>query len=156
MGGGVASPTDKIENIQFSDEESKAVVRVASNAGTYVISHTYTPQAIQQAIKQGVLGIEHGNLIDEETAKLVAEKGGFLTPTLVTYATMSEFEGFLPPAAAQKNREVLEKGLHAIKIARRSWRDSLFRNEFAWQTTLRAVAGICFATSSPKLSRGPA
>ncbi|KAL1856552.1 hypothetical protein Plec18167_007324 [Paecilomyces lecythidis] len=116
-GGGVASPTDKIENIQFSDDEIKAIVTVASNAGTYVTSHAYTPQAIQQAIKLGVLGIEHGNLIDEETAKLMAEKGVFLTPTLITYATMAQFKEFLPQASAQKNQEVLEKGLNAIKIA---------------------------------------
>lgn len=116
-GGGVASPTDRIENIQFSDDEIKAIVTVASNAGTYVTSHAYTPQAIQKAIKQGVLGIEHGNLIDEETAKLMAEKGVFLTPTLVTYATMAQFKEFLPPASVKKNQEVLEKGLHAIKIA---------------------------------------
>lgn len=116
-GGGVASPTDKIEHIQFSDEEIKAIVTVARNAGTYVTTHAYTPQAIQQAIKQGVQGVEHGNLIDEETAKLMADKGVFLTPTLITYATMAQFEGFLPPASAKKNREVLEKGLHAIKIA---------------------------------------
>lgn len=116
-GGGVASPTDKIENIQFSDEEIKAIVTVASNAGTYVTTHAYTPQAIQQAIKQGVMGVEHGNLLDEETAKLMAEKGAFLTPTLITYATMAKFKGFLPPASAKKNKEVLEKGLDAIKIA---------------------------------------
>ncbi|KAK4960738.1 hypothetical protein LTR66_012906 [Elasticomyces elasticus] len=116
-GGGVASPTDKIENTQFSDEEIKAIVTVASNAGTYVTTHAYTPQAIQRAIKQGVLGVEHGNLLDKETAKLMAEKGAFLTPTLITYATMAKFDGFLPPASAKKNREVLEKGLHAIKVA---------------------------------------
>jgi imidazolonepropionase-like amidohydrolase len=116
-GGGVASPTDKIENVQFSDEEIKALVTVASNAGTYVTSHAYTPQAIQQAIKLGVKGIEHGNLIDEETAQLLAEKGVFLTPTLITYAMMAKFEHFLPPASAKKNQEVLEKGLQAIKIA---------------------------------------
>jgi imidazolonepropionase-like amidohydrolase len=82
-GGGVASPTIKIEHIQFSDEEIKAIVTVASNAGTYVTSHAYTPQAIRQAANQGVLGIEHGNLIDKETAELMAAKGVFLTPTIV-------------------------------------------------------------------------
>lgn len=116
-GGGVASPTDKIENTQFSDEEIKAIVTVASNAGTYVTSHAYTPRAIQQAINLGVLGIEHGNLIDKETAQLMAKKGVFLTPTLITYATMARFKDFLPPSSAKKNQEVLEKGLHAIKIA---------------------------------------
>ncbi|OAP56378.1 hypothetical protein AYL99_09557 [Fonsecaea erecta] len=116
-GGGVASPTDKIEHIQFSDEEIKAIVTVASNAGTYVTSHSYTPESIQQAIRQGVMGIEHGNLIDEETAKLMAENGVFLTPTLITYATMAQFPKFLPPASVRKNQEVLDKGLHAIRIA---------------------------------------
>lgn len=115
-GGGVASATDKIENLQFSDEEIKAIVTAARNNGTYVTSHSYTPQAIQQAIRQGVRGIEHGNLIDAETAKMMAEAGAFLTPTLIAHV-MSKQLNFLPPISAAKNDEVLEKGLHAIKIA---------------------------------------
>ncbi|OPB39129.1 imidazole proprionase-related amidohydrolase [Trichoderma guizhouense] len=103
-GGGIASATDK------------AIVTAAKNNGTYVTSHSYTPQAIQQAIRQGVRGIEHGNLIDEETAKLMAEAGTFLTPTLITHV-MSKQLNFLPPISAAKNDEVLQKGLHAIKIA---------------------------------------
>lgn len=115
-GGGVASPTDRIEHVQFSDEEIKAIVTVAQNAGTYVTSHSYTPQAIQQAIKLGVRGIEHGNLIDLETAQLMAEKGAFLTPTLIAHV-MSKQMNFLPPDGAAKNEEVLEKGLRAMKMA---------------------------------------
>ncbi|KAF9888052.1 hypothetical protein FE257_009317 [Aspergillus nanangensis] len=118
-GGGVASPSDQIHHLQFSDEEIRAIVTVAENVGTYVTSHAYTPRAIQQAVDQGVKGIEHGNLLDEETARLMKEKGVFLTPTLVTYATMDspEFRGFLPPASAAKNREVLDQGLRALKLA---------------------------------------
>ncbi|CAO2651719.1 Nn.00g000020.m01.CDS01 [Neocucurbitaria sp. VM-36] len=119
-GGGVASPTDKIEHIQFSNEEIRAIVTVATNAGTYVTSHAYTPQAIQQAVKQGVKGIEHGNLLDEATAKLMAEKDVYLTPTLVTYATMTKFSNFLSPASAKKNAEVLKQGLHALEIAQKA------------------------------------
>ncbi|KAJ5765653.1 hypothetical protein N7520_005212 [Penicillium odoratum] len=115
-GGGVASPTDRIDHIQFSDEEIKAIVTVAKNAGTYVTSHSYTPQAIQQAINLGVRGIEHGNLIDLETAKLMAEKGTFLTPTLIAHV-MSKQMNFLPAESAAKNDEVLEKGLRAMKMA---------------------------------------
>ncbi|KAJ5974367.1 hypothetical protein N7481_011577 [Penicillium waksmanii] len=115
-GGGVASPTDRIEHVQFSDEEIKAIVTVAKNAGTYVTSHRYTPQAIQQAINLGVRGIEHGNLIDLETAKLMAEKGVFLTPTLIAHV-MSKQMNFLPADGAAKNDEVLEKGLRAMKMA---------------------------------------
>lgn len=119
-GGGVASPTDKIENIQLSDEEIKAIVTVASNAGTYVTSHSYTPKAIQQAISLGVKGIEHGNLIDETTARMMVENEVFLTPTLVTYSAMAMFKGFLPPASSKKNEEVLKSGLHAIEIAEKA------------------------------------
>ncbi|KAJ5630457.1 uncharacterized protein N7484_010557 [Penicillium longicatenatum] len=115
-GGGVASPTDRIDHVQFSDEEIKAIVTVANNAGTYVTSHSYTPQAIQQAINLGVRGIEHGNLIDLETAKLMAEKGTFLTPTLIAHV-MSKQMNFLPAESAAKNDEVLEKGLRAMKMA---------------------------------------
>ncbi|KAJ5479266.1 hypothetical protein N7530_004775 [Penicillium desertorum] len=64
-GGGVASPTDRIEHVQFSDEDIKVIVTVVRNAGTYV-----TTAAIQQAIKLGVRGIEHGSLIDLETAMM--------------------------------------------------------------------------------------
>ena len=115
-GGGVASPTDRMEHVQFSDEEIKAIVTVARNAGTYVTSHSYTPQAIQQAIKLGVRGIEHGNLIDLETANMMAEMDVFLTPTLIAHV-MSKQLNFLPPDGAAKNDEVLEKGLRAMKIA---------------------------------------
>ncbi|KAH6957748.1 amidohydrolase-like protein [Ilyonectria sp. MPI-CAGE-AT-0026] len=119
-GGGVASPTDRIEHQQFSEEEIQAIVTVASNAGTYVTAHAYTPHSIQLAVKRGVKGIEHGNLIDEPTAKLMAENRVFLTPTLVAYATMAspEFKHFLPATSAEKNKAVLERGLLAIKVAR--------------------------------------
>lgn len=127
-GGGVASPTDQIQHLQFSNEEIKAIVTVANNAGTYVTSHAYTPQAIQQAIRQGVRGIEHGNLIDESTARMMKENGVFLTPTLVTYATMAapEFSEFLPAVSARKNLEVLENGMHALEIANRIGVDICF------------------------------
>ncbi|OQE44770.1 hypothetical protein PENCOP_c002G08241 [Penicillium coprophilum] len=115
-GGGIASPTDRIEHVQFSDEEIRAIVTVARNAGTYVTSHSYTPRAIQQAIKLGVRGIEHGNLIDLETAKMMAEMDVFLTPTLITHV-MSKQMNFLSADSAAKNKEVLERGLQAIKMA---------------------------------------
>ncbi|KAJ5492372.1 Amidohydrolase 1 [Penicillium expansum] len=115
-GGGVASPTDRIEHVQFSDEEIRAIVTVARNAGTYVTSHSYTPRAIQQAIKLGVRGIEHGNLIDLETAKMMSEMDVFLTPTLITHV-MSKQMNFLSADGAAKNEEVLEKGLETMKMA---------------------------------------
>lgn len=117
--GGVASPTDALTSVQYTDEEIQTFAKVARAAGTYVTAHAYTPESIQHAIANGVTGIEHGNLIDEETAKLMAEKNVFLTPTLTTYDAMAsrEFAGFLPPGNAEKNLQVLDRGLKSIQIA---------------------------------------
>lgn len=113
------SPTDKLTNLQYTPAEIQAFTKVASDSGTWVTAHAYTPPAIRNAVENGVLGIEHGNLIDEPTAKLMAEKGAFLTPTLVTYQTMAskEFGSFLPPSIAAKNLQVLDAGLRSIQIA---------------------------------------
>ena len=118
-GGGVASPTDKITNLQFCHDEIKALVEVAGTYHTYVTAHAYTPEAIQTCIKIGVKGIEHGNLLDEETAELMAELGCYLTPTLVTYKIMAsdQFGNFLGPVNKQKNAEVLNQGIEALRIA---------------------------------------
>ncbi|KUI57382.1 hypothetical protein VP1G_04669 [Cytospora mali] len=117
--GGVSSPTDKIDHLQFTGAEIRAMAECAANAGTYVTAHAYTAKAIRHCVENGARGIEHGNFIDEPTAKLMAEKGCFLTPTLVTYAEMAsqKWKGFLPPESRSKNEEVLRAGLQALKIA---------------------------------------
>src|SRR5580700_2836095 len=74
-GGGVASPYNPIESTQFTEPEIRAAVEAAENWGTYVTVHAYTPRAIRQALAAGVKCIEHGQLIDEPTAKLLADKG---------------------------------------------------------------------------------
>jgi imidazolonepropionase-like amidohydrolase len=74
-GGGVASPYNPIESTQYTEPEIHAAVEAAENWGTYVTAHAYTPRAIRQAVAAGVKCIEHGQLIDEPTAKLLADKG---------------------------------------------------------------------------------
>ncbi|HLO80291.1 MAG TPA: amidohydrolase family protein [Chitinophagaceae bacterium] len=78
-GGGVASNYDPLDVAQYSDEEFKAAVLAAENWGTYVTVHAYTPKAITTAINAGVKCIDHGQLIDEPTARLMAEKGIWLS-----------------------------------------------------------------------------
>ncbi|RZT97639.1 metal-dependent hydrolase family protein [Rivibacter subsaxonicus] len=78
-GGGVASPHSPLDISTFDEDELKAAVRAASNWGTYVATHAYTPAAIQLAIAAGVKVIEHGHLMDEPTARLMAEKGIWLS-----------------------------------------------------------------------------
>lgn len=120
MGGvGVVSPTDKLLGMQFSAEEIRSMVLVAENAHTYVTCHAYTPESIHTAIKNGVRGIEHGNLMDRATAKMMAEHNCFLTPTLVTYHTLGDpsLPRLLSEDCMGKNREVLDIGLEALKMA---------------------------------------
>jgi len=74
-GGGVASSFDPLDVTQYTEPEMHAAVAAANDWNTYVTVHAYTPNAIQQAIKAGVKCIEHGQLADEATAKLMADKG---------------------------------------------------------------------------------
>jgi len=78
-GGGVASPFSPIDVSTFTEAELRAAVEAAENWGTYVTVHAFTPAAIQRAIAAGVRCIEHGFLMDEATAKLIAEKGVWLS-----------------------------------------------------------------------------
>jgi len=78
-GGGISSQYDPLHTKQFSLEEMKAAVAAASDWGTYVMVHAYTDETVRRAIKAGVKVIEHGQMITEETAKLMAEKGIWLS-----------------------------------------------------------------------------
>lgn len=74
-GGGVSSHYDPLDVTQFTVPELRAAVEAAENWGTYVTVHAYTPRAVRQAIEAGVRCIDHGQLLDDATAKLMAEKG---------------------------------------------------------------------------------
>ena len=78
-GGGVSSPFSPIDVTTFTEAELRAAVEAAENWGTYVAAHAFTPAAIRGAIGAGVKCIEHGMLMDEATAKLIAEKGVWLS-----------------------------------------------------------------------------
>lgn len=117
--GGVSTPTDRLEQLQFTASEIQAMVECADNAGTFVTAHAYTPKAIRHCIDNGVLGIEHGNFIDDATAQVMAEKGVYLTPTLITYSEMGSerWKGYLPVDGQEKNSQVLSAGLQGLKTA---------------------------------------
>ncbi len=78
-GGGVISDYDPIDVAQYTEGELHAAVEDAENWGTYVTVHAYTPRAIQMAIRAGIKCIEHGQLIDEATAQLIARNGIWLS-----------------------------------------------------------------------------
>ncbi|HVH17847.1 MAG TPA: amidohydrolase family protein [Myxococcota bacterium] len=118
--GGVASPSDPIWNLQYSPEEMRAAVEEAESWRTYAMAHAYTPEAIARAVDAGVRTIEHGNLIDRETAQRMVARGAFLVPTLVTYFKIDELGrklGF-PEVSVRKVKDVLDAGLGSLEIAR--------------------------------------
>jgi imidazolonepropionase-like amidohydrolase len=78
-GGGVSSNYDPIDVSQYTEAEFRAAVDAAENWGTYVTVHAYTPRAIQTAIRGGVRCIDHGQLMDDETARMMADKGIWLS-----------------------------------------------------------------------------
>jgi imidazolonepropionase-like amidohydrolase len=118
--GGVVSLTDPIRLPQYSAEEISAVTDEAARRGSYVAAHAYSPEAIRHAVDNGVRSIEHGNLLDPETAKAMAAAGAFLVPTLAAYDAMDRrgAELGMAPVSRQKNREVLEAGRTAVELAR--------------------------------------
>ena len=103
-GGGVASPFSPLDVSTFTEPELRAAVEAAENWGTYVATHAYTPVSIQRSIAAGVKCIEHGHLMDDATARLMAEKGIWLsTQPFLDVATASG----LGPAEQDKMRQVV-------------------------------------------------
>lgn len=73
-GGGVASTYDPLDVTQYTEAELRAGVAAAENWGTYVLVHAFTPRAVQQSLRAGVRCIEHGFLLDDATAEMIAER----------------------------------------------------------------------------------
>src|SRR6476659_318671 len=122
MSGGVASPYDPLDSLQFSPAEVAAAVQEAQAFGRYVCAHAYTPEAITRAAHAGVRTIEHGNLIDEAAAKLMASKGMILIANLVTYYEMKKRAAEFGMSADMlaKNDLVIDGGLRSVEICKRA------------------------------------
>jgi imidazolonepropionase-like amidohydrolase len=118
--GGVASPSDPIWNLQYSEEEIRAIVWEARSWRSYVMAHAYTAEAIQRCVEYGVRSIEHGNLIDAAAARSCAENGVYVVPTLATYDALHRVGGDLgfPAVGLEKLDAVRGAGLEALEILR--------------------------------------
>jgi imidazolonepropionase-like amidohydrolase len=122
VSGGVASPYDPLDSRQFSLAEIAAAVEEAAAFGRYTQAHAYTPDAITRAVSQGVRTIEHGNLIDEKSAKLMKDKGAYLVANLVAYYAMKERakEFGMSSEMLAKNDMVIDGGLKSLEICKRA------------------------------------
>lgn len=99
-GGGVASPNSPLDASTFTEAELRAAVEAAENWGTYVTVHAYTPVSIQRAIAAGVKCIEHAHLMDEPTARLMAERGIWLS----TQAFPDELADAFPKGSQEREK----------------------------------------------------
>jgi imidazolonepropionase-like amidohydrolase len=127
--GGVASPSDKPGQWQYTVEELRAAVETAEAANTYVMAHTYTPRAMQNCLQAGVRSLEHGNLLDEETARMMAEKGAYLVPTLTVFDVLA--------------KEGKGSGLDAFILSKLGLvREGMFRAlDLAWKAGVKIGSG---------------
>jgi imidazolonepropionase-like amidohydrolase len=119
-GGGISSPTDPLEGTQFSIDELRAACEEAEAANLYAMAHAYSPRAVTRAVQAGVRSIEHGNLIDEATARVMKSHGAYLVPTLSTYAALADEGERLGWSAEmlEKLERVKSRGIEAVRIAR--------------------------------------
>ena len=120
--GGVASPYDPLDSLQFSPAEIAAATDEARNFGRYVLAHAYTPEAITRAVENGVRTIEHGNLIDDKSARLLAKSGGFMIANLVAYFEMKDRAAQFGMSADMlaKNDVVLDGALRSLEICKKA------------------------------------
>jgi len=119
VSGGVASPTDRLTNWQFSESEIRAAVEEAEMAGLYVMAHAYTAQSVNRSLACGVRSLEHCNLIDQSSVDLFLEHGAWMVPTLATYEVLGAEGGYPEPLIA-KLALVKDKGLQALELASRA------------------------------------
>jgi imidazolonepropionase-like amidohydrolase len=118
--GGVASPTDPIWMSQFREDEIRAIVGEAAMRRSYVTAHCHPAAAIRRCVEFGVRSIEHGTLIDAETARFVAEKGAFVVPTMIIIHVLVELGRALgfPPASQEKAEFAFGQAISGLDLLR--------------------------------------
>ncbi|MDF0600253.1 amidohydrolase family protein [Psychromarinibacter sp. C21-152] len=150
--GGVSSPNDPIDSLQYSDAELAAIVEEARNANTYVSAHVYHDAAIRRCVDAGITSLEHCNLISAETAKMAAEAGCIAVPTLVAYEGL-KLEGAalgLGESEQAKIDVVRGKGIQSLAIMRDAGLPMAFGTDLLGQ--LRKYGGMEFEILSRVLS----
>ena len=124
-GGGCGSPADEPDTSQYSHEELSAIVFEAASVKKKVLAHCYSNSSMRLCADAGIYSLEHGNYLDESTARYVKEKGCWLVPTLTTYFYMSEHgeELGIPSYFLRKMKIVREFALEAVSNAMKAGMD---------------------------------
>ena len=142
-GGGVASPHSPLDATTFTETELRAAVEAAENWGTYVTVHAYTPTSIQRAIAAGVKCIEHGHLMDEPTARLIAEKGIWLS----TQVFPNEMADAFPPGSSERDKamEVFAGTDRTLALAKKYKIKTAFGTDIIFSQRLAPLQGALLA-----------
>jgi len=117
--GGVMSPNDPLESLQFTVEEMAAAVQEARSFGKYVMAHCHTAGAINRALDAGVRSLEHGSLLDEQTARRIAVDRAYLVPTLVILEILSRAGG-VPEFSRRKLDVVRDASKDSVRVAQKA------------------------------------
>ena len=142
-GGGVASPFSPIDVLTFTEPELRAAVEAAENWGTYVAVHAYTPVAIQRSIAAGVKCIEHGHLMDDASARLMAEKGIWLSTQ--PFLDLSGASA-LGPAEQDKMRQVVAGTDRVYAFAKKYKLKTAFGTDVLFSKALADQQGAMLTT----------
>jgi imidazolonepropionase-like amidohydrolase len=142
-GGGVASPFSPLDVSTFTEPELRAAVEAAENWGTYVAAHAYTPVSIQRSIAAGVKCIEHGHLMDDATARLMAEKGIWLSTQPFLDASAASGLG---PAEQDKLRQVVTGTDRVYALAKKYGIKTAFGTDILFSQALAERQGAMLAS----------
>jgi len=120
--GGVVSPTDPLDRCQYSDAEIRTIVEECRRHGAYVAAHCHPAEAIRRCAELGVRSIEHGTLIDADTARVVADRGAYVVPTMATIFALKDIGRELGLGAASYDKLLMVAdaaiaGLSVMKTA---------------------------------------
>ncbi len=129
-GGGVSSYFDPLHTTQYTLSELKAIVVEAQNWGTYVAAHAYTDAAVRQCIEAGIVSIEHGPFLTDETLKLMAQNDVWLSPQAYLFQMTPEVLQIVGTPAEAKMRKVNEDSDVVMKLAKK------YNMKIAWGTDL--------------------
>lgn len=132
-GGGTSSEYDPLDVTQYTLDEMKAAVDAASDWNTYVTVHAYHPKSVRRAIEAGVKVIEHGNLLDEDTLKLMAEKGIWLSGQMLVDSTEA-----MDPKRREKRKPVVEGQKIVWPMAKRLGVKLAWGTDFLFEPDLNA------------------
>jgi imidazolonepropionase-like amidohydrolase len=140
--GGVSTPRSPLDMLTFTEKQLRAAVETAADWGTYVLSHAYTPESIQRSVAAGVQCIEHGHLMDDKSAALMAKNGTWLS----TQPFLSEEDvGPLAPQSREKFLEVVAGTDNAFKLAHKHGIKVAFGSDLLFSQVVATRQGTMLA-----------